>query len=171
VNLIEQKGGTKSDFSAFLFDLVNTTLDCVRVLKSGCLEVDALKSEAKTAHMDLADIQQELLTSKREQIEMFKTGVQKTLKNEMKTYSDAVENSHGDSLTLKKIKTVGKDVVEETGPPVRILMTDYRNMYIKKCVLRLTRFSRTLLIYDVVEDRNKNLMIFGLGKVEVENLC
>ena len=130
-DLIEQKGGTKSDLSAFLFDVVNSTLDCVRVLKSGCLEVDALKSEAKTAYKDLAEIQQELLTSKREQIDMFQTGVQETLKNEIKTYSDAVKKSCGDSLTLKKIKTVVKDVVE---------------------------------------DRSKNLMIFGLGEVEGENL-
>jgi hypothetical protein len=131
-NLIEQKGGTKIDLPAFLLDLVNTTLDCVRALKIGCLEVDALKSEAKTAYKDLATIQQELLTSKRGQIEMFQTGVQKSLKSEMKTYSDAVKKSCGDSLTLKKIKTVVKDVVE---------------------------------------DRNKNLMIFGLGEVDGENLC
>ena len=103
--LIEQRGGTKIDLAELLFDLVNTTLDCVSVLKSGCLEVDALKSEAKTAYKELADVQQELLTSKREQIEMFQTGVQKTLKNELKTYSDAVKKSCGESLTLRKIKT------------------------------------------------------------------
>jgi hypothetical protein len=77
--------------SAFLFDLLNITLDCVRVLKSGCLEVDALKLEVKTAYKDLDNILQELLTSKREQIEMFQTGVQKTLTSEMKTHSDAVK--------------------------------------------------------------------------------
>ena len=129
--LIEQRGGTKIDLAELLFDLVNTTLDCVSVLKSGCLEVDVLKSEAKTAYKELADVQQELLTSKREQIEMFQTGVQKTLKNELKSYSDAVKKSCGESLTLKKIKSVVKDVVDE---------------------------------------RSKNLMIFGLGEVEGENL-
>ena len=34
-------------------------------------------------------MQQELLTIKREQIEMFQAGVQKTLKNELNTYCDA----------------------------------------------------------------------------------
>ena len=76
-NLIEQKGGTKSDLAAFLFEVVNVTLDCVRVLKSGCLEVDALKSEAKTAYKELAEVQQELLT--KEEIEHFHTRMQKTL--------------------------------------------------------------------------------------------
>jgi hypothetical protein len=77
------------------------------------------------------EIQQELLTRKREQIDMFQTGVQETLKNEIKTYSDAVKQSCGESLTLKKKKNVVKDVVE---------------------------------------DRSKNLMTFGLGEVKGENL-
>ena len=76
-------------------------------------------------------MQKEVLISKREQIEKVEIGVQKTLKNEMKLYSDSLKKSSGDSVTLKKIKTV---------------------------------------VQDVVEDRTKNLMIFGLGEVEGEDL-
>ena len=57
--------------------------------------------------------------------------MQKTLKNEMKLYSDSLKKTSGDFVTLKKIKTV---------------------------------------VQDVVEDRAKNLMIFGLSEVEGENL-
>ena len=130
-DLIEKKAGNKDELAVFLFDFVNIAQDCMKVLKSGCVEVDTLKSETKSAYKELAEVQKELLISKREQIEKVETGVQKTLKNEMKLYSDLFKKSSGDSVTLKKIKTV---------------------------------------VQDVVEDRTKNLMIFGLGEVEGENL-
>ena len=131
-DLIENKGGNKPDLAKFVFELVNVTLECVQVIKSGCLEVDCLKTEAKTALKDLAEVQQELLTSKREEIEAFQNGVQETIKSEMKSYSDAVKKSPGDqSLTLKKIKSG---------------------------------------VENVVVDRSKNLMIFGLNEFENKNL-
>ena len=130
-DLIEKKGGTKDELAVFLFDFVNIAKDCMKLLKSGCVEVDALKSETKTAYKELAEVQKELLISKREQIEKVEIGVQKTLKNEMKLYSDSLKKTSGDFVTLKKIKTV---------------------------------------VQDVVEDRAKNLMIFGLSEVEGENL-
>ena len=130
-DLIESKGGNKPDLAKLVFELANVTLDCVKIIKSGCLEVDDLKSEAKNALKELAEVQQELLTSKREQIEAFQHDVQKTIKNEMKSYSDAAKKSPGDSLTLKKIKSV---------------------------------------VQEVVVDRSKNLMIFGLGEIEGEDL-
>ena len=43
-DLIENRGGNKPDLAKFVFDLVNVTLDCVKVIKSGCLEVDCLNS-------------------------------------------------------------------------------------------------------------------------------
>ena len=130
-DLIEKKAGNKDELAVFLFDFVNIAQDCMNVLKRGCIEVDTLKSETKSAYKELAEVQKEVLISKREQIEKVEIGVQKTLKNEMKLYSDSLKKSSGDSVTLKKIKTV---------------------------------------VQDVVEDRTKNLMIFGLGEVEGENL-
>ena len=129
--LLERSGGTKKEMASFLFKVVNCSLDCIKLLKTGCLEVDALKSEAKYAMKELADVQSELLTSKREQIESLQSGIQKTLKTELKLYSDAVKKSSGESMTLKKIKTAVKDVVE---------------------------------------DRSKNIMIFGLEETVGENL-
>jgi hypothetical protein len=38
----------------------------------GCLEVDALKSKAKCAHKDIAEVRGELLHSKRMQFMVFK---------------------------------------------------------------------------------------------------
>ena len=52
-----------------------------------------MKSEAKTAYKELADVQQELLTSNCKQIEMFQTRMQKALKNELETNNDAVKKS------------------------------------------------------------------------------
>ena len=126
------KGGTKKELVTFLFKIVNCSLDCVKLLKSGCLEVDALKSEAKCAHKDLAEVRGELLHSKREQINALQASVQTTIKTEMKSYSDIVaKKSSGESVTLKKIKTV---------------------------------------VQDIVEDRSKNIMIFGLRETAGEDL-
>lgn len=129
--LIENKGGTKKELAAFLFKVVNCSLDCIKIMKSGCLEVDALKSEAKCAIKDLAEVQGELLHSKREQINALQASVQTTIKTEMKSYSDIAKKSSGESVTLKKIKTV---------------------------------------VQDIVEDRSRNLMIFGLQETAGENL-
>ena len=129
--LIERNCGTKKDMASFLFKVVNCSLDCIKLLKSGCLEVDALKSEAKCAMKDLAEVQSELLQCKRDQIEFIQTGVQKTIKTEMKSYSDAVKKSKGENVTLSKIKNVVKDIVE---------------------------------------DRSRNIMIFGLEETDKENL-
>ena len=130
--LIERNCGTKKDMASFLFKVVNCyKLDCIKPLKSGCLEVDALKSEAKCAMKDLAEVQSELLKCKRDQIEFIQTGVQKTIKTEMKSYSDAVQKSKGENVTLSTIKTVVKDIVE---------------------------------------DRSRNIMIFGLEEADKEKL-
>ena len=85
--LLENKGGTKKELASFLFQVVNCSLDCIRILKSGCLEVDALKSEARCAIKDLAEVQSELLHSKREQISALQASVHTTIKTEMKSYS------------------------------------------------------------------------------------
>ena len=129
--LLEKSGGTKKEMASFLFKVVNCSLDCIKLLKTGCLEVDALKSEAKYAMKELADVQSELLTSKREQIVSLQSGIQKTLKTELKSYSEAVKKSSGECMTLKNIRTVVKDVVE---------------------------------------DRSRNIMIFGLEETAGENL-
>ena len=130
--LLENKGGTKKELASFLFKVVNCSLDCIRIMKSGCLEVDALKSEAKCAIKDLAEVQSELLHNKREQINALQASVQTTIKSEMKSYCDIAKKSSGsESVILKKIKTV---------------------------------------VQDIVEDRSKNLMIFGLEETAGENL-
>ena len=55
----------------------------------------------------------ELLVSQREQIDILQSGIQTTLKNELKSYSEAVKKSTVESITLKKIKTAVKDIVED----------------------------------------------------------
>ena len=70
---------------------MNCSLDCIKVLKSGCLEVDALKSEAKCAIKHLAEVHSELLQTKRKQIELFQNGVQPTIKTELKQCRDKVK--------------------------------------------------------------------------------
>ena len=96
-----------------MFKVVNCSVDLIKLLKSGCLELDSLKSEAKHAIKELAGVQSELLVSKREQIDILQSGIQTTLKNELKSYSEAVKKSTVESITLKKIKTAVKDIVEE----------------------------------------------------------
>ena len=129
--LLEKQLRTKKELASFLFQIVNCWLDCIKLLKSGCLEVDALKSESKSAVKELAEVQSELLQSKREQIEYFQNGVQTTIKTELKSYSEAVKKSNNEQVTLKKIKTVVKDIVE---------------------------------------DRSRNIMMFGLEETERANL-
>ena len=58
-------------------------------------------------------MQSELLKSKRDQIEYFQNGVQSTIKTELKSYSEAVKKSKNEQVTLKKIKIVVKDIVED----------------------------------------------------------
>ena len=65
----------------------SVTGDCIKLLKSECLEVDALKSESKGAIKELAEVQSELLQSKRNQIEYFQNGVQSMIKTEFKSYT------------------------------------------------------------------------------------
>ena len=129
--LVSTNGGTKKELSSFLFKFVNCSVNLIKSLKSGCLEVDSLKSEAKHAIKELAGVQSELLDSKREQIDILQSGIQTTLKNELKSYSEAVKKSTAESITLKKIKTAVKDIVE---------------------------------------DRSKNLMIFGLEEAADEDI-
>ena len=83
----------------------------IKLLKSGCLEVNALKSESKSAIKELAEVQSELLQSKHDQI-YFQNRVQSTIKTELKSYSEAVKKSKNEQVTLKKIKTVVKDIVD-----------------------------------------------------------
>ena len=123
-----EKCGNKKELASFLLKVVNCSLDCIKFLKSSCLEVDALKS---CAIKDLAEVQSELLQTKREQIELFQNGVQATIKTELKSYSDAVKKSSGESVTLKNIKTAVKEIVE---------------------------------------DRSRNIMIFGLKETDKENI-
>ena len=77
--LLENRRGTEKYLASFLFKVVNCSIDCIKILKSGCLEVDALKAESKCAIKDLAEVQSELLISKREQIEALQNGIQKTI--------------------------------------------------------------------------------------------
>ena len=51
-DLIEKKAGNKDELAVFLFDFVNIAQDCMKVLKSGCVEVDTLKSETKSAYKE-----------------------------------------------------------------------------------------------------------------------
>ena len=53
-------------------------------------EVDSLKSEAKHAIKELAEVQSELLVGKRDQIDILQSGIQTTLKKELKSCSEAV---------------------------------------------------------------------------------
>jgi hypothetical protein len=76
--------------------IVNCSLDCVKLLKSECLDVNALKSEAKCAHKDLVEVHGVLLHSKREQINALQARVQTTIKTEMKSYSDIVAKKSSD---------------------------------------------------------------------------
>ena len=66
----------KKDLASFLFKIANYSLDCIKLLKSGCLQVDALKIEAKCTIKDPTEVHSELLHSKREQIEVLQTGKQ-----------------------------------------------------------------------------------------------
>ena len=68
-------------------------------------EVDSLKSEAKHAIKELAEVQSELLVGKRDQIDILQSGIQTTLKKELKSYSEAVKKSTVESIILKKNKT------------------------------------------------------------------
>ena len=52
--LVSTNGGTKKELSSFLFKFVNCSVNLIKSLKSGCLEVDSLKSEAKHAIKELA---------------------------------------------------------------------------------------------------------------------
>ena len=45
--LIEKSCGSKKDISEMLCNIMNTSMDCVKILKVGCAEVDELKSESK----------------------------------------------------------------------------------------------------------------------------
>ena len=65
--LLENKGGNKKELASFLFKVVNCLLDCIKIMKIGCLEVNDLRSEGKCAIKDLAEVQSELLHSKREE--------------------------------------------------------------------------------------------------------
>ena len=131
LELESTNGGTKKELSSFLFKIVNCSVNLTKLLKSGCLELDSLKSEAKHAMKELAGVQSELLVSKREQIDNLQSGIQITLKNELKSYSEAVKKTTVESITLKKIKTAVKGIVE---------------------------------------DRSKNLMIFGLEEAADEDI-
>ena len=51
-DLIEKTGETRKEMAWSLFMIVNCTLDCDKLLKSGCFEVDALKTESKSAMRD-----------------------------------------------------------------------------------------------------------------------
>ena len=129
--VVSSNGGTKKELSSFLFKIVYCSVNLIKSLKSGCLELDSLKSEAKHAKKELAGVQSELLVSKREQIDNLQSGIQITLKNELKSYSEAVKKTTVESITLKKIKTAVKGIVE---------------------------------------DRSKNLMIFGLEEAADEDI-
>ena len=83
--LLEKSGGTKKEIASVLIKVMNCSLDCIKMLKTGCLEVDALTSELKYAMKGLADVQSELLTSKREQIVSLQYSIQKTLKTELES--------------------------------------------------------------------------------------
>ena len=69
----------------------------------------------KSAIKELAEVRVSycLPLCKRDQIEYFQNGVQSTIKTELKSYSEAVKKSNNEQVTLKKIKTVVKDIVED----------------------------------------------------------
>ena len=68
--LVSTNGGTKKELLSYLFKVVNCLQELIKLLKSGCLVLDSLKSEAKHAIKELAGVQSELLVSKREQIDI-----------------------------------------------------------------------------------------------------
>ena len=111
--VIEKFCGSKKDISEMLFNMMTVSIDCIKVLQAGCAEVDLLKSESKEAFKELTEVQAELLESKTRQIEMMQTEVKNTLKTEIKSYSDAVKKASGEMITIKKIKSVVEDVVED----------------------------------------------------------
>ena len=104
-----------------LFNMMTVSIDCIKVLQAGCAEVDLLKSESKEAFKELTEVQAELLESKTRQIEMMQTEVKNTLKTEIKSYSDAVKKASGEIITIKKIKSVVEDVVEDRSKSLLIL--------------------------------------------------
>ena len=60
----------------------------IKLLKSGRLDVNSLKLEAKHAIKELAEVQSALLVSKRERIDILQCGIQTTLKKELKSVED-----------------------------------------------------------------------------------
>ena len=80
VDMIEQKGGTKKDLALWMLKFLNLTVDCLKLVQSGCAEVDSLTKETKDAYKDLASIQQKLVSCKDKEIRALQTGVQQTLK-------------------------------------------------------------------------------------------
>ena len=68
--------------------VVNCLLALIKLLKSGRLDVNSLKLEAKHAIKELAEVQSELLVSKRERIDILQSGIQTTLKKELKSVED-----------------------------------------------------------------------------------
>jgi hypothetical protein len=88
------------------------------------LEVDALKSEAKCTIKDLAEEQSELLHCKKgtdRGSPEWHPEDNKRIKTEKKAYIEAVQKSSGECVTLKKIKSAVKDIVEDRSRNVMIL--------------------------------------------------
>ena len=85
---------------------------------------------------DLAEVQNELLQCKRDQIEFIQAGVQKTIKSEMKSYSEAVQKLKGESVSLSKIKTAVKDIVEDRSRNVMIIWMAEADNVMRTCTLK-----------------------------------
>lgn len=115
--IVKERGGTKEDMANLVFDLVKQFQKCVQLLSKASAEVELSQREAKSAADEIISLQRDLLECKTLQIEDFQVMVndklEKTLKTELKTYSEAVsKNTHGESLTIRNIKTVVKNAVK-----------------------------------------------------------
>ena len=89
---------------------------CVELLKKASCAVESNQKESRAAGSKIIQLQDELLSSKTDQINRFQAMVEDKLKNtiktEMKSYSDAVKKDAGETLTIRNIKTAVKDIVK-----------------------------------------------------------
>ena len=138
VTLLKQKLD-KDEMANFILEAIKRTESCVELLKNASSEVELNQKESKAAGNKIILLQCELLCSKTDQINRFQSMVDNklkdTIKTEMKTYSDAVKKDAGETLTIRNIKTVVKDIVKNGS-----------------------------------EEREKNLIVFGVPEDADENL-
>ena len=106
----------KEKLATLVMECMKRTQACVGLMRKASDEVEVNQKEAKLAGNEVMKLQAELLHCKTEQIDQFKSLVDEKLKSTIKTqlqdYSEAVKKNAGESLTIRNIKTVVKDVVK-----------------------------------------------------------